>query len=78
MDLQYGIAVTNKFALFIDDDEDPMEILKQKEEEAKNKKDDKKAKPKSAKKAPQSDNKPKQPEPQITKREGKFTTFVIL
>ena len=41
MDLQYGIAVNNKFALFIDEDEDPLEILRQKEEEAKGKKQDK-------------------------------------
>lgn len=74
MDLQYGIAVTNKFSLFIDEDEDPLEILRQKEEEAKtSKKDDKKNKSKSAKKAAAAtENKPKQQEQQVTKRDGKL------
>ncbi len=39
MESQYGIAVTNKFDLFIDDDLDPFEILRQQEEAAKKSKD---------------------------------------
>lgn len=72
MDLQYGIAVTNKFSLFIDEDEDPLEILRQKEEEAKtSKKDgDKKTKSKTAKKVAATDSKPKLPEQQVTKKDG--------
>ncbi|XP_070194461.1 intracellular hyaluronan-binding protein 4-like isoform X2 [Littorina saxatilis] len=73
MDLQYGIAVTNKFSLFIDEDEDPLEILRQKEEEAKtSKKDgDKKTKSKTAKKVAATDSKPKLPEQQVTKKDDK-------
>lgn len=72
MDLQYGIAVTNKFSLFIDEGEDPLEILRQKEEEAKNSKKDDKKKSKSAKKAAATESKPKQQEQQVTKRDGKL------
>ncbi|BFY99716.1 hypothetical protein BsWGS_02756 [Bradybaena similaris] len=38
MDHQYGIAVTNKFSLFIDEEEDPSEILSRTEELVKSKK----------------------------------------
>lgn len=75
MDLQYGIAVTNKYALFIDEDEDPLEILRQKEEEAKNqKKDDKKStKSKLSKKtAVAAETKPKQPEQPAAKKDGMY------
>jgi hypothetical protein len=72
MDLQYGIAVTNKYALFIDEDLDPLEILKQKEEEAKTskKEGDKKTKTKSAKKVASTESKPKQQEQPVVKKEG--------
>ncbi|KAK7485299.1 hypothetical protein BaRGS_00023398 [Batillaria attramentaria] len=76
MDLQYGIAVTNKYALFIDEDEDPLEILRQKEEEAKNqKKDDKKTtKSKQSKKtAVAAEAKPKQIEQPAAKKDEKVS-----
>ena len=41
MEKSYGIAVTNKFDLFIDDDVDPLELLRLKEEEKLKKKDTK-------------------------------------
>lgn len=76
MDLQYGIAVTNKYALFIDEDEDPLEILRQKEEEAKNQKkdpSDKKTKSKQSKKtAVATETKPKPVEQPIIKKEGMY------
>jgi hypothetical protein len=60
MDSQYGIAVTNKFCLFDDDDDvDPYEILKQEEQKrnealAKEKADKSKTTKKTKKSAPQS------------------------
>jgi plasminogen activator inhibitor 1 RNA-binding protein len=41
MENQYGIAVKNKYELFLDEDDDPLEILRASEEQAKKKKDDK-------------------------------------
>jgi len=70
MDLQYGIAVNNKFSLFIDEDEDPLEILRQREEEKSSKKDgDKKTKSKSAKKVAATDSIPKPKEQTMTKKD---------
>ena len=51
MEKSYGRAVTNKFDLFIDDDVDPLELLRIKEEEKLKKKDTK------LKKDPKDDNK---------------------
>lgn len=55
MDTLYGINVKNKFELFIDEDDDPLEILAQQEsakkEQDKKKKDDKTKKNKNAKKS---------------------------
>ena len=41
MESQYGIAVTNKYELFLNEDEDPLEILRLQEEAKLKKKDDK-------------------------------------
>ncbi len=41
MENQYGIAVKNKFDLFLDEDDDPLEILRQTEESRLKKKDEK-------------------------------------
>jgi len=41
MEVSYGIAVNNKYALFLDEDEDPLEILKAQEEEKLKKKEEK-------------------------------------
>ena len=74
MDIQYGIAVSNKYQFLNDEEEDPYEILKQQEEAKSKKKDetDKKAKNKHARKvAPPTDAKNKQAETTVTKKEGK-------
>ncbi|XP_041356944.1 plasminogen activator inhibitor 1 RNA-binding protein-like isoform X1 [Gigantopelta aegis] len=74
MDIQYGIAVSNKYQFLNDEEEDPYEILKQQEEAKLKKKDetDKKAKNKHAKKsAPPVDAKNKQAETTVTKKEDK-------
>lgn len=78
MDSQYGIAVNNKFDLFWDDVNDPIEFLKEqeelkkKQELAKEKDKGKPAKDKKAKKqnALQSDN--KSTEQPVQKKEGIF------
>jgi plasminogen activator inhibitor 1 RNA-binding protein len=81
MDTHYGIAVTNKFALFIDEDEDPLEILRQQEELLQKKKEGKgkdtekgkSSKDKKAKKTvlqPETKNKPQ--EQSVPKKEGKY------
>ena len=45
MENQYGIAVKNKFELFLEEDEDPLEILRMTEEaKTKDKKDSKDSK----------------------------------
>jgi len=41
MENQYGITVANKYALFLNDDEDPLEILKLQEAATKTKKGEK-------------------------------------
>ena len=41
MESQYGIAVKNKYELFLNEDEDPLEILRLQEEAKLKKKDDK-------------------------------------
>ena len=85
--MDYGIAVRNKFELFLDDeDADPLEILRQKEEEnAKNKienvkgkdtksqKESKSAKNKKNNKAQTTvqDQKTKPVEPKDAKKDGK-------
>ncbi|XP_063415837.1 SERPINE1 mRNA-binding protein 1-like isoform X2 [Mytilus trossulus] len=77
MDSQYGIAVTNKFCLFDDDDDvDPYEILKQEELKrtealAKEKADKSKPTKKTKKTAPQTDNKTKLTEQNTQKKEEK-------
>ncbi|CAG2254874.1 SERBP1 [Mytilus edulis] len=77
MDSQYGIAVTNKFCLFDDDDDvDPYEILKQEEQKrtealAKEKADKSKPTKKTKKTAPQTDNKTKLTEQNTQKKEEK-------
>lgn len=82
MDSQYGIAVTNKFCLFDDDDDvDPYEILKQEEQKrnealAKEKADKSKTTKKTKKSAPQTDNKSKTIEQNTQKKEGKFQSIV--
>lgn len=79
MDLQYGIAVTNKYALFIDDEEDPLEILRQKEEEAKNQKKDggdKKTKSKQSKKTAVVTESKVKAEPPPPKKEGMIITWL--
>lgn len=76
MDSQYGIAVNNKFDLFWDDVNDPIEFLKEqeelkkKQELAKEKDKGKPTKDKKAKKqnASQSDN--KSTEQSVQKKEG--------
>lgn len=76
MDSQYGIAVNNKFDLFWDDVNDPIEFLnqqeelKKKQELAKEKDKGKQGKEKKAKKqnASQSDN--KSIEQSVQKKEG--------
>lgn len=76
MDTQYGIAVTNKFELFINEDADPFDILAQQEAELKKKQDTKEkvktGKNKSAKKNAVPTEKAKVVEPQIPKKEGNF------
>lgn len=75
MDHQYGIAVNNKFALFLDEDEDPLEVLSRQEEQAKNKKkDDGEKKPSKSKlkKTAVPETKAKVPEQPIVKKEGKL------
>ena len=78
MDSQYGIAVTNKFCLFDDDDDvDPYEILKQEEQKrnealAKEKADKSKTTKKTKKSAPQTDNKSKTIEQNTQKKEEKI------
>ena len=85
MDSQYGIAVRNKFELaFLDEDEDPLEILRLQEEE-KSKKKDEKPKGKDAKSQKDTkssknkknkalttsqEQKPKSAEPREVKRDG--------
>lgn len=72
MDHQYGVAIANKFALFADDDEDPLEILRQSEEAKNAKKSDvDKKKAKAAKKSAAADSKPKQQDQQLAKKEEK-------
>lgn len=73
MDLQYGIAVTNKFALFEDEDVDPLEILRQKEEESKNAVPAKKDKKKTSAKKAAAEIKPKQQE-QLFKKDDAIQT----
>jgi len=72
MDHKYGIAVQNKFNLFdnSDDERDPLEMLRESEEQAKNAKKDDKKKGKSAKKAG-ADTKPKPQEQLIIKKDDK-------
>ena len=41
MENEYGIAVNNKYALFLNEDEDPLDILKAQEEAQLKKKEDK-------------------------------------
>lgn len=82
MDSQYGIAVTNKFCLFDDDDDvDPYEILKIEEQKrnealAKEKADKSKTTKKTKKSAPQTDNKSKTIEQNTQKKEGKFQSIL--
>lgn len=77
MDSQYGIAVTNKFCLFDDDDDvDPYEILKQEEQKrtealAKEKADKSKPSKKTKKSVPPTENKSKITEQNIQKKEEK-------
>ena len=70
MDQMYGVAVTNKFSLFCDEDADPLEILRQ-TEEAKNVKKDSDKK-KKTKKSIAVDVKPNLQEEQIQKTDGKM------
>lgn len=91
MDSQYGIAVRNKFELFLDDDADPLEILRVQEEEKKKKKDDTvkgkdaKSQKDSSKSAKNKKNKaltstqeqkPKFTDPKEQRREGNNTLFI--
>lgn len=72
MDQQYGIPVTNKFSLFLNEDEDPLEILSR-EEQAKTKKKeegDKKSKSKP-KKSAVPEAKAKVIEVPVVKKEGR-------
>ena len=69
---QYGIAVQNRFALSIDDDDDPLEILRLKEEEAKTVSKADKKKTKAVKKSAAVDSRPKEQEQQVTKKDGEF------
>lgn len=72
MDTQYGVEVTNKFALNIDEEDDPFDILQQQEEL--NKQDKTSQKTKKAKQAKknvlQPENKNKQSEQTVVKKEG--------
>lgn len=75
MDSQYGIAVTNKFCLFDDDDDvDPYEILKQEEQKKKDaiakEKTDKTKQPKKPKKSAPQPDKSKLSEQNVQKKEG--------
>ncbi|KAH9523375.1 Plasminogen activator inhibitor 1 RNA-binding protein [Bulinus truncatus] len=75
MDHQYGIAVNNKYAIFLDEDEDPLEVLSRQEEQAKNKKKDegeKKSSKSKQKKTPVTETKAKVPEPPVVKKEEKI------
>lgn len=77
MEAQYGIDVTNPFSI-LDEDEDPLEFLKQQEEAAKTKKDSKKEPEKIKGKAKQSkknvvsqnEQKSKQIDTSLQKKEG--------
>ena len=89
--MDYGVAVTNKFQLFdISDDEDPYEILKQKEEEAQKKKGDKTkkdakneksktaAKTKKTKAPAAVENKPKGTDQNANKKDGECENCAIM
>jgi len=74
MDHQYGIHVTNKFSLFLDEDEDPLEKLSSLELAAKSKKKDdgdKKGSKSKQKKAPATELKSKTPEQPSFKKDEK-------
>lgn len=82
METTYGVAVANKYSLFTDEDADPLEILRQQEEQLKKKKDEvkpksdksaKTAKNKQVKKAvapPEPEQKVKQQDQNTNRREG--------
>lgn len=83
MDSQYGIAVTNKFCLFDEDDDvDPYEILKQEEQKRKDaiakEKTDKSKQPKKTKKSAPQPDKGKLSEQNIQKKEGNFRKCKIV
>ena len=82
MDSQYGIAVTNKFSLFIDEDADPFDILNQQEEQKKDAKEKEKGKGKSkqskTKNVLQSDSKNKPVEQAIQKKEGSIPFYMFV
>ena len=59
MESNYGIAVTNKFDLFLDDEADPLEILRMQEEAKTKKKDGDKKKDTKGKDSKQTKNKGK-------------------
>ena len=79
MDHQYGVQVTNKYALFLDEDEDPLEALSRQEELNKSKKKDDgdKKSSKKQKKVPAPETKSKAPELSASKKDGKLFVFMI-
>lgn len=83
MDSQYGIAVNNKFDLFWDDVNDPIEFLKEqeelkkKQELAKEKDKGKPAKDKKAKKQNALQSDIKSTEQPVQKKEGIFFGSII-
>lgn len=80
MDHQYGIAVANKFALFLDEDEDQLEILSRQDEQSKSKKKeeaDKKSSKSKQKKIAVPEPKAKVNETPVIKKEGKIVVKLI-
>ncbi|KAK3586341.1 hypothetical protein CHS0354_038321 [Potamilus streckersoni] len=79
MENHYGVQITNKFNIFLDEDLDPIEILQQQEEATKRKKEETKkeaektkGKNKSTKKSASQDAKPKPAEIIVPKKEEKL------
>ena len=73
MENQYGIAVQNKFTLFLDEDEDPLEIIRRQEEEKNKKKDDKTKKDTKNEKNAKSAKGKKGAKPLISQQDSKVT-----